>query len=126
MIVRMAAAAVLATGLVFAAGCSSSDSGSDSTTTAAATSAGSEVTGEITVFAAASLNSTFTELGKSFESEYPGSTVKFNFAGSSDLVTQLGQGAPGDVFASANTANMDKAVADDLVAGEPAISRATC
>ena len=119
MIARAAAVAVLATGLVFAAGCSSSDSGSGSATTTAATSAGGEVTGEITVFAAASLNSTFTELGKSFESEYPGTTVKFNFAGSSDLVTQLSQGAPGDVFASANTANMDKAVADDLVAGEP-------
>ena len=120
MIARVTAATVLATGLVFAAGCSSSDSGSGETTTAAAaTTAGGEVTGEITVFAAASLNSTFTELGKSFESEYPGSTVKFNFAGSSDLVTQLSQGAPGDVFASANTANMDKAVADDLVASEP-------
>jgi molybdate transport system substrate-binding protein len=63
----MSAAAVLATGLVFAAGCSSSDSASESTTSAAAaTSAGGEVTGEITVFAAASLNSTFTELGKTF------------------------------------------------------------
>ncbi|HEY5857984.1 MAG TPA: molybdate ABC transporter substrate-binding protein [Aldersonia sp.] len=120
MIARVSAAAILATGLVFAAGCSSSDSGSESTTTAAAaTSAGGEVTGEITVFAAASLNSTFTELGKSFESAHPDTAVTFNFAGSSDLVTQLEQGAPGDVFASANTANMDKAVDSELVAGEP-------
>ncbi|HEY5855412.1 MAG TPA: molybdate ABC transporter substrate-binding protein [Aldersonia sp.] len=120
MIARMTAATVLATGLVFAAGCSSSDSGSESTTSAAAaTSAGAQVSGEITVFAAASLNTTFTELGKSFESAHPGTTVKFNFAGSSDLVTQLEQGAPADVFASANTANMDKAVDAGLVAGDP-------
>jgi len=71
----------------------------------------------LTVFAASSLRSTFTELGKKFEAEHPGTSVRFNFAGSADLVSQLQQGAPGDVFASADAANMDKAAADKLLAG---------
>ena len=45
--------------------------------------------------------------------------MTFSFAGSSDLVTQLQQGAPADVFASADTKNMDKATADNLVQGDP-------
>lgn len=72
---------------------------------------------EITVFAAASLKDTFTEIGQEFEADNPGTTVSFSFAGSSDLVTQITEGAPADVFASADTKNMDKA-ADD-VAGTP-------
>jgi len=75
--------------------------------------------GEITVFAAASLKSTFTELGTRFEAANPGTTVNVNFAGSSDLVTQLTQGAPADVFASADGTNMARAVDADLVAGAP-------
>lgn len=73
----------------------------------------------ITVFAAASLKSTFTEIGSKFEAANEGVTVKFNFAGSSDLVAQIQAGAPADVFASADTKNMDKATADDLVSGTP-------
>jgi len=73
----------------------------------------------LTVFAAASLKGTFTEIGKQFESEHSGVTVTFNFAGSSDLVAQIQQGAPADVFASADTKNMDKATADSLVEGTP-------
>lgn len=73
----------------------------------------------ITVFAAASLKGTFTEIGKKFEAENDGVTVTFNFAGSSDLVAQIQQGAPADVFASADLKNMDKATADDLVEGTP-------
>ncbi len=73
----------------------------------------------LTVFAAASLKGTFTTLGQQFESTHPGTKVTFSFAGSSDLVTQLQQGAPADVFASADTNNMTKATAADLVAGSP-------
>ncbi len=76
-------------------------------------------TGQVTVFAAASLKKTFTELGARFEKDHPGTTVTFNFAGSSDLVAQLIQGAPADVFASADTANMTKAVDAGLVDGAP-------
>ncbi len=78
---------------------------------------------DITVFAAASLTATFTELAEAFEAENPGSNVDLNFAGSSDLVTQLTQGAPADVFASADTTNMAKATDAGLV-GE-AVSFAT-
>lgn len=73
----------------------------------------------LTVFAAASLKSVFTELGKRFEDANPGATVEFNFAGSSDLVTQLTQGAPADVFASADAPNMNKVVDAGLVHGDP-------
>ncbi len=97
-------AALLGAALV-AAGCAGSDSGA--------------ATGELTVFAAASLKSTFTELGAQFEEANPGTTVRFNFAGSSDLVAQLTQGAPADVFASADEPNMVKAVDAGLVDGEP-------
>ena len=73
----------------------------------------------LTVFAAASLKKTFTELGTQLEASHPGVKVTFNFAGSSDLVTQLQQGAPADVFASADPKSMDKARADKLVEGTP-------
>jgi molybdate transport system substrate-binding protein len=74
---------------------------------------------KITVFAAASLKQTFAEIGEQFKTENPGSSVEFSFAGSSDLVTQLTQGAPADVFASADTKNMDKATRAGLLAGDP-------
>ena len=74
---------------------------------------------KIIVFAAASLKQTFTAIGDQFKTENPGSSVEFSFAGSSDLVTQLTQGAPADVFASADTKNMDKAAQAGLLAGDP-------
>lgn len=76
--------------------------------------------GELTVLAAASLQTTFTELGERFEAAYPGTTVSFSFGGSSGLVAQLQQGAPGDVLATADTANMDRAATDDLLVGAAA------
>ena len=73
----------------------------------------------LTVYAAASLKSTFEQIGEDFEGSHDGVTVEFNFAGSSDLVAQIQQGAPADVFASADTANMDKLTGDDLIADGP-------
>lgn len=73
----------------------------------------------IVVFAAASLRGPFTDIGKQFEEANPGAAVEFSFAGSSDLVTQLTQGARADVFASADVANMDKAAEAGLLAGGP-------
>ena len=64
---------------------------------------------ELNVFAAASLTEAFTELGDRFTAEHPGVTVAFNFAGSNDLVTQLQQGAPADVLATADAGNMEEA-----------------
>jgi molybdate transport system substrate-binding protein len=60
------------------------------------------------VFAAASLTAAFTELGRRYTEANGGTRVTFNFAGSQALATQLGQGAPADVFASADTTNLDK------------------
>jgi molybdate transport system substrate-binding protein len=73
----------------------------------------------VIVFAAASLRITFTEIGEQFKVENPGAAIEFNFAGSADLVTQLTQGATADVFASADTTNMDKAAEAGLLAAGP-------
>ncbi|POH63506.1 MULTISPECIES: molybdate ABC transporter substrate-binding protein [Cryobacterium] len=75
--------------------------------------------GDITVYAAASLQGTFTELAASFEAANPGTTVVLNFAGSSALVTQIIEGAPADVFASADTDNMARLTDAALGDGEP-------
>jgi len=74
---------------------------------------------KIIVFAAASLKKTFTDIGEQFKTENPGTSIEFTFAGSSDLVTQLTQGAQADLFASADTKNMDKAAQAGLLAGAP-------
>jgi molybdate transport system substrate-binding protein len=63
---------------------------------------------EIRVFAAASLTAAFNELGPRFTAANGGTEVTFNFAGSQALATQIRQGAPADVFASADVPNMDK------------------
>lgn len=73
----------------------------------------------LTVFAAASLKAPFTQIGERFERENPGITVRFSFAGSTDLVAQLQQGAPADVFASADTTTMDLAITANLLEGSP-------
>ena len=106
-----ALAAVLLLGTV--AGCGSGSPGGS-----ASASGGSKDT-RLTVYAASSLTTTFTELGKKFEAAHPGVKVGFSFGGSSDLVAQIQQGAPADVFASADTENMDKAVAAKAVEGTP-------
>ncbi|GGO90777.1 molybdate-binding protein [Nocardioides phosphati] len=62
----------------------------------------------LTVYAASSLKPAFDQLGSTFEDAHPGTLVDFNYAGSSDLVAQIEQGAPADVFASADTKNMEK------------------
>lgn len=77
--------------------------------------------GELTVFAAASLTDAFNELGGTFEAQQPGSRTRFNYGASSALRTQLEQGARGDVFASADTIQMDQARAAGLIAGEPQV-----
>jgi molybdate transport system substrate-binding protein len=87
---------------VAAAGCSSSSS--------TPSTSGSSSTGTITVFAAASLMQTFTQLGKQFEAANKGDTVKFSFGPSSGLATEITSGAPADVFASASPATMDVVV----------------
>ncbi|KRB77880.1 molybdate-binding protein [Nocardioides sp. Root190] len=73
----------------------------------------------LTVFAAASLTATFEQLEKQFEADHPDVDVKLSFGGSSDLVAQITDGAEADVFASADTKNMDRLADADLAAGDP-------
>ncbi len=80
-----------------------------------------QIRGEIVVFAAASLTDAFAEIAQAFQQKYPGATVRFNFAGSSQLRTQLAHGARADVFASADWKNMQGAQQDGTVAGEPKV-----
>lgn len=74
--------------------------------------------GELRIFTAASLTDAFNELGPIFESRNPGSRAIFNFGPSSGLRVQIEQGAPADVFASADQAQMDQARAAGVIAGE--------
>lgn len=119
----LALAGVLALTLVTGCGSGTTTSGTSGTTTsgtaASASPEASSEGGQIMVFAAASLKSTFTEIAEQFKTDNPGSSVEFSFAGSSDLVTQLTQGAQADVFASADTRNMDKAAQAGLLDGQP-------
>jgi molybdate transport system substrate-binding protein len=75
----------------------------------------------LTVSAAASLTDVFNQLGKTFEAQNPGVSVRFNYGGSSDLAEQIVNGAPVDVFASANTSTMDTVTKAGLVNGQPAV-----
>lgn len=88
------------TALLAAAGCGSAGTSADGPP------AGQR---EINVFAAASLTEAFTEIGADFTAAHPDVKVTFNFAGSNDLVTQIRQGAPADVLATADIATMDDA-----------------
>jgi molybdate transport system substrate-binding protein len=107
-----ASSAVLVLSLLLA-GCGSSfgdsgDAAGKSPAASAATSAA--LSGQITVFAAASLTESFTALGSQFETANPKASVKFSFGPSSGLATQITQGAPADVFASASPKNMSQVI----------------
>jgi molybdate transport system substrate-binding protein len=82
---------------------------------------GGEQGGTLTILAASSLTDAFAELGNIFEQQYPGTTVKTSLGASSELLAQIQQGAPADVFASAAEEEMNIAVKDGLVAGKPQI-----
>lgn len=73
----------------------------------------------LTVYAAASLSASFDEIADAFEAKHEGVQVRLSFGGSSDLVTQIQEGAPADVFASADVANMDKLVDAELAGAGP-------
>ena len=96
---RIRLAAVGAALALLLAACGGGDSGRSS---------GAASGNEIKVFAAASLTAAFTELGQTYTSANGGAKVIFNFAGTQALATQIRQGAPADVFASADLPNMDK------------------
>ncbi|KKC04662.1 molybdate ABC transporter substrate-binding protein [Mycobacterium nebraskense] len=79
----------------------------------------SAASGRVVAFAAASLKPAFTQISAQFKAQNPGSNVEFEFAGSSELATQLTQGATADVFASADTAQMDTVAKAGLLSGNP-------
>lgn len=84
-------------------------------------SSSTPLSGTVTVFAAASLTDSFKALGAAFQAAHSGVSVRFNFAGTPTLVTQIEQGAQADVFASADTTNMDKLKADGFTSGTPQV-----
>lgn len=111
--IRLGLAAVSTSIVLLAAGCADVDDD--------ASAGGEGEGGTLTVFAAASLTESFGELKEVFEAENPDTQVEFNFAGSSELAQQINEGAPADVFASANPANMELVVDEDNAAGDPEI-----
>jgi molybdate transport system substrate-binding protein len=102
-----------------AASCGSDDGSADTTAAAATTEAAVE--GDITVFAATSLAESFTAVGEAFTAANPDAKATFSFDASSALVAQITQGAPADLFASADVANMDKLTTAGLNGTEPVI-----
>jgi molybdate transport system substrate-binding protein len=88
---------------LLAAACGRND---DDSSSGSGSSSGSPA--EIKVFAAASLTDAFSKIGQDYTAANPDTKVTFNFAGSQALATQIQQGAPADVFASADTTNMGK------------------
>lgn len=111
MIRRSAVGAVAVLAAMSVAACGSDDKSEP---------AGSQqISGTVTVFAAASLTETFTELGKRFEAAHPGVKVVYSFGASSALAEQINQGAPADVFASAAPKNMQQVRDKGEVTVEP-------
>ncbi len=111
---RSAVVGLLLTAVLTTAAC-----GSGGEPQAGASGAG--MTGDVTVFAAASLTESFTKLGREFESAHAGTNVTFNFAGSSALATQITQGAPADLFAAASPATMKTVVDAGDADGTPTV-----
>jgi molybdate transport system substrate-binding protein len=116
MIRSLRVAGLLAAAVLALAGCGSDDPAAGP---GGAGSSAPEISGDVTVFAAASLTGTFTRLGEDFEAAHPGVSVTFNFAGSSALARQINEGAPADVFASAAPKNMDQVTETGSVTASP-------
>ncbi|MQY37036.1 Molybdate-binding protein ModA [Streptomyces sp. RB17] len=112
-----------AAALMALSACSSSSGSSDATsdkTSGRSNSASPKLSGDITVFAAASLKESFTTLGKQFEKQHPGTKVSFNFGGSDTLAASITGGAPADVFAAASPKTMAIVTDKKDAAGIPA------
>ncbi|MDO5726296.1 MAG: molybdate ABC transporter substrate-binding protein [Bowdeniella nasicola] len=104
---RKLAGVMIAASALALTGCGSADNNQ-------ASDQGGEKT-ELTVFAAASLNKAFSDIAAEFEQDNPNVSVNFSFEGSSTLVDQMAEGAPADVFASADEKNMTRASQEELV-----------
>ncbi|MFF7052942.1 molybdate ABC transporter substrate-binding protein [Streptomyces griseorubiginosus] len=104
-------AALGAAALLALSACSSSGDSGSAKSGSEKSGSGTKISGDITVFAAASLKESFTTLGKDFEKAHPGTKVTFSFGGSDSLAASITGGAPADVFASASPKTM-KVVTD--------------
>lgn len=92
------------------------------TATAAATrTTPTPLDGTVTVFAASSLTESFKAIATAFTTAHPDVTVAFNNASSSALATQIEEGAPADVFASADMPQMQRLIDGAFVDGEPVV-----
>ncbi|WP_374205969.1 molybdate ABC transporter substrate-binding protein [Streptomyces sp. MUM 2J] len=115
--------AVSAAALLALSACSGSSgtSGADGAATGSRgpSSASAKLSGTVTVFAAASLKESFTELGARFEKAHPGTHVSLDFAGSDTLAAGITGGAPADVFASASTRTMAVVTDEGAADGAP-------
>jgi molybdate transport system substrate-binding protein len=80
-----------------------------------------KMSGALTVLAAASLTNSFNRIGQQLMAANPGLTIKFSFAGSPTLVTQVQQGAPADIIATADQANMAKVTTGGFNSGTPVV-----
>lgn len=111
--------------LMALAACGSGDAGGvEAGTGAHAEGSGSQqaaVTGDVVIYAAASLTDTFSELGEQFEAAHEDVSLTFNFGGSSSLAQQILSGAPADVFAAASPTTMAQVTDESLHIGEPVV-----
>ncbi|MER6158241.1 molybdate ABC transporter substrate-binding protein [Streptomyces sp. NPDC001868] len=116
----MRVAVLGAAALLALSACSSSDDSSSAASGSSASGSSSdELSGTVTVFAAASLKESFTTLGKEFEKAHPGTKVTFSFGGSDSLAASITGGAPADVFASASPKTMAIVTDAGDVSGTP-------
>jgi molybdate transport system substrate-binding protein len=112
---RFAAVAVMASAAVLLAACSTPTAAPSATTTP------DPLSGTVTVLAAASLTEVYGDLAARFEKRHPNVTITENFGGSSALAAQIVQGAPADLFATANEATMKTVTDAGLADGAPVV-----
>jgi len=118
---RLLLVAVMAGFITLTAGCGSGSTATPNPTRPAGSTGTALAAGELTVLAAASLTDVFATITAEFEAANPGVTVKTSFAASSALATQIREGAPADVFASADETTMTALFDENLLAGPPTV-----
>jgi molybdate transport system substrate-binding protein len=118
---RFVAVVAIVSGAALLAACGDDPDAAGDTSGDTVSDTAGDATGEVVVFAAASLTDAFTEIGDAFVAERPDADVTFSFAASSELATQVVEGAPADVYASADLATMDRLTEAGAAAGEPVV-----
>lgn len=114
--------AVALTAMLMLTGCGGSDDENPAASGGSAAPGGTDVlTGQLTVFAAASLTESFDRIGRDLQARHPQLFITFNYGGSSGLATQITEGAPADVFAAASPSTMKSVVDRGDNAGTPVV-----